>query len=123
MFSEIDIMHPCFLVRSISMALAAQLQQDEYDAEDRPRQNRPAGNNNNDNSNANVRRSVQFAGLPTQYTSNQSDQSNSGRRPSAGKRPEELDPRVLSSLGAQSTKKPKEKSSEDKKGKKGCVIC
>ena len=105
------------------MALAAQLQQDEYDTEDQTRQTRTTRNNNNDNSNTNARRSVQFAGLPTQYTSNQSDQSNSRRRSIGGKRPEELDPKVLSSLGAQTSKKQNAKSSQDKKGKKGCVIC
>lgn len=116
-----------------SMALAAQLQQDEYDAEDHARQQYNQQNNNNNN-----RQSIQVP-VP-----NINDSSRSGRRDVSsssssaghreqiqgspgGRRTEDLHPKLLSGLGAKAPKKSKEKvgstDDDDKKKKKpGCII-
>lgn len=105
------------------MALAAQLQQDEYDAEDQARIRRtPHHQNETHHTNPAHTHRDEDGTRRRQESSNQSDQSQSTRT-RAGKRPEDLDPRVLSGLGARTSKKQKEKEADGKKSKKDCIIC
>jgi hypothetical protein len=88
------------------MALAAQMQQDEYDAEDEDRRTRSNGN--------------------TQSINRQNAVSQQPPTAPAGTRPEDVDPRVLSGLGAKATKKSKDREKvegDKKKSKKDCIIC
>lgn len=109
------------------MALAAQLQQDEYDAEDQALQRRTQNNNRYGSQNAyshtQAPRSDEQATVATQQQSSGGlGQSDSPSGP-GGTRPENINPKVLAGLGARTPKKQKEKSSEGKKSKKDCIIC
>lgn len=108
------------------MALAAQLQQDEYDAEDHARQQDDRINGQRQNAQvpaANANHSVHNERQDTSALSSASANREHSDRSTAGRRPEDLDPKVLSGLGAKAQKKPKEKVSDDKKKKKpDCII-
>lgn len=111
------------------MALAAQLQQDEYDADEQARHRQTSNSHNR-------RDNVQFAPSTSDSSATRSNNNNNSqdsasyqdqaqsRRSTGGTRPEDLDPKVLHGLGARSAKKQKEKEkSGDKKNKKDCIIC
>lgn len=107
-----------------SMALAAQLQQDEYDADEQARHRQ---HNNQRHRDVQSTRNTNDSATPREHENARPNPAASAQAPdtqrsTGGRRPEDLSPKVLHGLGAKTAKKEKDKSS-DKKSKKDCIIC
>lgn len=106
------------------MALAVQLQQDEYDADEQARHRQ---HNNQRRRDVQSTHNTNDSATPREQRNARSDpaahlQGPDSERSTGGRRPEDLSPKVLHGLGAKTAKKGKDKSS-DKKSKKDCIIC
>lgn len=121
------MLHRLVVFSITSLALAAQLQQDEYDDDDRARQHqtRSSGSRHQQgiqaSSNTDGSVSVEqrhYLAQPGPVSSGQSNAPN-GRGET---RPEELVTEPLAGRETSGFKKPKDKPSEGKKSKKGCII-